>query len=61
MIWDMKQNLNIRLASDEVLVNTVMRDVILREVEAIEEEINGNYDKLKTLHDTPQKSNRSPS
>jgi hypothetical protein len=58
---DMKRNLNIRLASDEVLVNTAMRDVILREVEAIEEEINGNYDKLKTLHDTPQKSNRSPS
>jgi hypothetical protein len=57
---DLRRNLNIRLASHEVSTNSALRDVIMREVEAIDDEINENLNKLKTLHDTPQKSNRSP-
>mgnify|MGYP006199143107 FL=1 len=59
-LCDMKRNLIIRLASNEVTTNIALHDVIVKEVEAIDEEINGNLDKIRTIHDTPQKCNRSP-
>ena len=47
-LCDLKRNLNIRLASHEVLTNNALHDVIMKEVETIDEEINeNNLNKLK--------------
>ena len=59
-LHDMRRNLIIRLTSYKVSTNKALHDVIAKEVEAIDEDINGNLDKCRTLHDTPQKSNCSP-
>jgi hypothetical protein len=42
----MTRNLIIQLASNEASTNKALHDVIVKEVEAIDEELNGNLEKL---------------